>query len=141
MVGYDVWLDGRDEIAHILMGIDNTISAEEATSRATRVMPPAPAIDGKEIVTESLIESLKSPSGGYTAKALASIGISWPPASGWQQSVLGKPRVSIPLKGRIAWRDRRDAIRKRILRENPKMKHQKALNLADEEMQRTADNL
>jgi hypothetical protein len=35
-----------------------------------------------------LIESLKSPKGGYTKQALASIGVSWPPKSGWKANFI-----------------------------------------------------
>jgi hypothetical protein len=35
-----------------------------------------------------LIESLKSPKGGYTKQALATIGVSWPPKSGWKANFI-----------------------------------------------------
>jgi hypothetical protein len=36
-----------------------------------------------EIVTPELIESLKSPNGGWTKKNLAFLGVQWPPIKGW----------------------------------------------------------
>jgi hypothetical protein len=37
---------------------------------------------------KELIESLKSAKGGYTKQALATIGVSWPPKSGWKANFI-----------------------------------------------------
>jgi hypothetical protein len=34
------------------------------------------------------IESLKTPAGGWTKASLASLGVSWPPPSGWKSKLL-----------------------------------------------------
>ena len=34
------------------------------------------------------IESLKTPAGGWTKASLASLGVSWPPTSGWKAKLL-----------------------------------------------------
>lgn len=38
-------------------------------------------------ITEK-IESLKTPRGGWTKASLASLGVPWPPPSGWKQRLL-----------------------------------------------------
>jgi hypothetical protein len=37
---------------------------------------------------KELIENLRSPKGGYTKQALASIGVAWPPKSGWKSNFI-----------------------------------------------------
>lgn len=37
------------------------------------------------------LEKLKSQNGGYSRKTLASLGVSWPPQSGWKGKLIGKP--------------------------------------------------
>jgi hypothetical protein len=39
-------------------------------------------------IRSELIKSLKSPKGGYTKQALATIGVSWPPKSGWKANFI-----------------------------------------------------
>jgi hypothetical protein len=134
MEQYNLWLEARDEIAHIIRSLDEKMTPEESQARATRALPPAPPIDGEEIVTEALIESLRSANGGFTAEALASIGIKWPAPHGWPQMILGKPRVRVPLSPKMQWRNERDRIAKQFQAENPGMKWNRACDLAMEQI-------
>lgn len=52
-------------------------------------------MSGETIITEELIESLKTPAGAWTRKTLAMLGVSWPPASGWKRRIIGT-RVILP---------------------------------------------
>lgn len=55
------WTEARDEIAHILQMFDPkmtseialAMTSEIALARATHAMPPAPPLNGQEIVTEA----------------------------------------------------------------------------------------
>lgn len=39
--------------------------------------------------SESLIESLKTPKGGWTKASLALLGVPWPPPKGWKKRLIG----------------------------------------------------
>lgn len=45
-------------------------------------------------ITDSLIESGKSASGGYSKAQLAVLGVPWPPVSGWKKDVIGRQITS-----------------------------------------------
>lgn len=51
------------------------------------------------IITDELIESLKTNNGGFTKKTLKTLGVSWPPRRGWKRAIIGKevPDVEIPV--------------------------------------------
>lgn len=38
--------------------------------------------------TSDIIDSLRTPVGGFTKRALASIGVPWPPPKGWRQNLI-----------------------------------------------------
>lgn len=38
--------------------------------------------------TSQIIDSLRTPAGGFTRRALESIGVSWPPPKGWRQDLI-----------------------------------------------------
>ena len=38
--------------------------------------------------TSDIIDALRTPAGGFTRRALASIGVSWPPPKGWRQNLI-----------------------------------------------------
>ena len=38
--------------------------------------------------TSDIIDALRTPVGGFTKKALASIGVPWPPPKGWRQDLI-----------------------------------------------------
>jgi hypothetical protein len=40
-------------------------------------------------ITNELIESGKSPAGGYSKAQLALLSVAWPPHSGWKRQVVG----------------------------------------------------
>ena len=41
-------------------------------------------------VTEELIMTLSTKAGGWDRETLAALGVSWPPARGWKQGIIGK---------------------------------------------------
>ena len=41
------------------------------------------------IITNELIESLKTRNGGWTKRSLAVLGINWPPTKGWKNRIIG----------------------------------------------------
>jgi hypothetical protein len=43
---------------------------------------------------EKHIESLKTVNGGWTKADLASLGVSWPPKSGWKKKLLEKAKTN-----------------------------------------------
>lgn len=45
-------------------------------------------------ITDDLIESGKSAAGGYSKAQLASLGVAWPPVSGWKKQVIGRQITS-----------------------------------------------
>jgi len=38
--------------------------------------------------TSEIIEALRTPAGGFTRRALQSIGVPWPPPKGWRQNLI-----------------------------------------------------
>jgi len=38
--------------------------------------------------TSDIIDALRTPAGGFTRRALESIGVSWPPPKGWRQNLI-----------------------------------------------------
>ena len=38
--------------------------------------------------TSDIIDALRTPAGGFTRRALASIGVPWPPPKGWRQNLI-----------------------------------------------------
>jgi hypothetical protein len=42
--------------------------------------------------TATEIENARSPAGGFTAKALAELGVAWPPVSGWRTQLISNAR-------------------------------------------------
>ena len=44
------------------------------------------------------IERLQSPNGGWTKKALAELGVSWPPKKGWKKELLKIKNITSPIK-------------------------------------------
>ncbi len=38
--------------------------------------------------TSEIIESIRTPAGGFTRKGLESIGVSWPPKKGWKRKLI-----------------------------------------------------
>ncbi len=42
------------------------------------------------VITEHDLNSGKSKRGGWSRKQLALLGVAWPPAKGWKESLLGK---------------------------------------------------
>lgn len=55
--------------------------------RGPKRVPVAPQLAR---LTRAELEAGKSPRGGYTRVQLAAWGIEWPPATGWQQLLLGE---------------------------------------------------
>ena len=49
-----------------------------------------------KIVTKEMIDSKLSMRGGWTKKAIAYLGVPWPPRSGWKARILGLPRTPLP---------------------------------------------
>lgn len=41
-------------------------------------------------ITEAFIEKIASGEGGWNRPQLALLGVAWPPAKGWKQTLLGK---------------------------------------------------
>lgn len=54
----------------------------------------------KEVITNELIESLKSSKGGWDRKTLAALGVGWPLVRGWKFRIIGKEldRSKLPPK-------------------------------------------
>lgn len=46
---------------------------------------------GDIIMTPELLHRLKTKAGGYTAKTLKAVGVSWPPLGGWPSRIMGQP--------------------------------------------------
>ena len=44
------------------------------------------------IVTEELIERLRTPAFSWTRKSLAYLGVEYPPRKGWKSRIIGGPR-------------------------------------------------
>ena len=72
-------------------------------------------------LTEAQIEALKSPRGGFTRKALASVGVPWPPPAGWRRALLSgrpiprqtaKPRQPSPIRPDV---DAHDLLRQVVV--------------------------
>lgn len=42
------------------------------------------------LITKELIESLKTPNGGYDRWTLGLLGVKWPPRKGWKEGAIGK---------------------------------------------------
>ena len=53
-------------------------------------------MSGRRRMTEDEIEALKSPKGGFTRKALESVGVPWPPPTGWKQALLKGHPFDLP---------------------------------------------
>lgn len=51
------------------------------------------------IVTEDLIESLRTGQGGWCKLAFAYLGIAHPLSKGWKATILNKPRQALPFPG------------------------------------------
>ena len=49
-----------------------------------------------EIVTYDMSERKKPGPGGWKRKALAYLGVSWPPEKGWRAKIIGLPREPLP---------------------------------------------
>ena len=43
----------------------------------------------KQILTESILESLRTPAGGYDRRTLSLLGIGWPPYKRWKKNLVG----------------------------------------------------
>jgi len=41
------------------------------------------------IITNELIEQLKTAAGGWTKESLALMGVDWPPQKGWKERIIG----------------------------------------------------
>lgn len=41
-------------------------------------------------ITQELIDSLKTPAGGWTKSSLQTLGVAWPPKKGWQKEIIGR---------------------------------------------------
>lgn len=54
-------------------------------------------------LTAEQIEALRSPKGGFTRQALASVGIPWPPPPGWKRMLLeGPPADPSPIRTKLS---------------------------------------
>lgn len=53
--------------------------------------------EGDVVITQELIESFRSPRGGWTQKILAELGVAWPPKHGWKNEISGKvlPKANV----------------------------------------------
>lgn len=46
--------------------------------------------NGDVVLTSGMIDAAKTARGGYTKQQLSAVGVSWPPQSGWKESLAGK---------------------------------------------------
>ncbi len=53
--------------------------------------------EGDVVITQDLIESFRSPRGGWTNKILRELGVQWPPKHGWKKEIEGKvlPKANV----------------------------------------------
>lgn len=52
---------------------------------------PLPAIPTGTVITNDVINRLRTGNGGWRRDALAILGVSWPPRKGWKTAILGLP--------------------------------------------------
>lgn len=65
-------------------------------SQAEKLFPPKPPRAGQKmvLVTEELMEQLRTPKGGYRSSTTRMLGIGWPLPRAWRQAIVGR---SIPI--------------------------------------------
>lgn len=64
--------------------VDEALSFED-----TRVITDSTTIE-EVVLTRELIESARTPNGGFTKSQLAAIGIAWPPPQDWIEQKIGE---------------------------------------------------
>ena len=80
-------------------------------------MPPAPESFPFEImieINEETLSLLRNGSGGYSAKTLALLGVSWPPKAGWIKAIMGKTisaqNFAAALAGKKPWKGEKKRV-------------------------------